>query len=97
MIYNKAKNLRAKNYINIQALINASLNGQEHVEGATDVLEDGKVFYLLNISGTDITIKDKNDVVVRTFQAQMDFSHPLEIANGFKISGTTPGATFVRI
>jgi len=93
----KATTANPRNFRNIQTLINASINGQEHINGAGEVLEDGKIFYILNLSGTGIIIKDKDDNTIRTFQSQIDFSHPLEFQDGFKISGTTVGTTFVRI
>lgn len=94
---NNIKNLNVKNFINVQKFTAAALNGQEHAEGENDILEDGKVFYILNISGTGITIKDKDDNTIRTFQSQIDFRHPIEIVDGFKISGTNVGVTYIRV
>lgn len=91
------KRLNVRNFINHAKFTAAVLNGQEHAEGASEILEDGRVFYILNISGTGITIKDKNDVTIRTFQSQIEFCHPIEIVDGFKISGTNVGATYIRV
>ena len=78
----------------------AMLNTQRTLSGtAINVLEGDKfTYFITDIIGTNVSLKDKNDNVLHLFPSPIALHHPIRIDGGFKVTASaTAYVTFATL
>ena len=65
--------------------------------GATTEANSGRVYFISQIYGTALTLKDANGATLLSSVAATIFYLPLRVDYGFDLSGTNPGIVYAFI
>lgn len=83
--------------INLVDYRNKVLNEQIHKNGIFTDIDSNYIYFVLNISGTNIVIKNSTGTIIRTVTSAVDFNFGLRIDDGIDISGTNPSITYIKV
>jgi len=86
-------------YLSPQDIHNALYNKQTTIVGAItvgDTINKDKVYFIIAVSGSGVTIKDVNGVIVFVTTTSIVFPIPLRIKEGFSVAGTDPVVTYAE-
>ena len=73
---------------NYETIRNAIFNRQHHIAGNNAITEPLHAFFILQIAGTNIVLKDASGATIWTSPTSVRFSPPVRLDGGFQVSGT---------